>query len=82
MNFPNISVALRLRRVTQYELASRMGISESRLSRCLAGRYLFTENEIARIVEMLGFEQSWLFEQPAPRRIEVNSENETLSTQR
>lgn len=71
MHFPNIAYAAGLRGLAQYQLAEGAGMSESRMSRCLNGRFEFTPAERMRIADVLGFDQGWLFERPKPpkRRI-------------
>ena len=71
MHFPNIAYAAGVRGLVQYQLAEAAGMNESRMSRCLNGRFEFTPAERERIADVLGFEQAWLFETPKPpkRRI-------------
>lgn len=49
-----------------YRLAQAIGRSEARLSRCLSGRAEFTLEECAALSRVLGFSESWLFEEAAP----------------
>ena len=64
--FPNLLYVLRLRRLSQGELARMLAISEPRLSRCLRGHVEFVESEKAKISELLGVELTWLFSKPMP----------------
>lgn len=67
MHFPNIAYAAGIRGLAQYQLAEAASMNESRLSRCLNGRFEFTPAERARIAETLGFDELWLFERPKPK---------------
>lgn len=66
VKFPNIVYAADVRGLAQYQLASNVRMSESRLSRCMNGRSDFSGDERERISIALGFDQSWLFERPNP----------------
>jgi transcriptional regulator with XRE-family HTH domain len=68
MIFPNLSWALTQRRMRQYQLAARADLSESALSRALAGRREFSAEERTRVAALLGFDVEWLFAEvpPAP----------------
>ena len=57
MKFPNVRYATFIRGLTQYLLASSVGMSDSRLRRCSRGIQDFTPEERARIARTLGFEQ-------------------------
>jgi hypothetical protein len=46
-----------------YRLAQAIGRSEARLSRCLAGRTQFTAEERAELSRVIGFSETWLFEE-------------------
>lgn len=61
------------RRLAHYELAKSIGITESRLSRCLSGRFEFTDKEQAKISAVVGYAQDWLFAKimPPPSRADV-----------
>ncbi|MGC2769071.1 MAG: helix-turn-helix transcriptional regulator [Candidatus Acidiferrum sp.] len=67
MKYPNVRYATFVRGLTQYRLASSVGMSESRLCRCSRGVQEFTPEERARIAQALRFDEKWLFEQPKPR---------------
>lgn len=66
MRYPNLNWALGYTGVAQYRLASVLAISESCLSRRLAGRAEFAPHEKQRIGEYLGFRVEWLFAQETP----------------
>ena len=68
MRFPNLVWALDEKKVRHYELAAKIGMDASRFSRCLRGRFEFAPQERQRIVELLGYSASWLFENPKPLR--------------
>jgi hypothetical protein len=67
VKFPNVRYATFIRGLTQYRLASSVGMSESRLCRCSRGVQDFTPEERARIAHTLGFDEKWLFERPRPQ---------------
>lgn len=69
MKFPNLLWALREKKIAQYELAARIGISESKLSRALNGRVELSAEERRLISENLGYSPSWLFRTMTPSRI-------------
>ncbi len=77
MRFPNIAWAMAERGIPQYKLASMVGRSEARLSRCLAGRSEFTPEECAGIAEALNYPAEWLFREPRPpsRLSDVSTES-------
>jgi transcriptional regulator with XRE-family HTH domain len=56
-----LKLALLRRGERQYELASRLGIGETRLSRIVRGRVEATPEERARIAEALGVPERELF---------------------
>ena len=62
MRFPNLNWALTGRRIPNYRLAHILERSESRISRALRGLTEFTPEERARIAEVLGYPESWLFQ--------------------
>ena len=66
MRFPNVAWAAAARGIPQYKLASLIGGSEARLSRCLAGRSNFTAEECAGIAKALNYPAEWLFQEPTP----------------
>jgi plasmid maintenance system antidote protein VapI len=49
----NLKNMIELHALPQYRLAELLGISESRLSRILAGRRQFTPEERTRVIEIL-----------------------------
>jgi hypothetical protein len=61
MRFPHIGWAAEQRRLRHYKLAAIVGCSESRFSRCLAGRIEFTPEERAAVSKVLAFPEDWLF---------------------
>jgi hypothetical protein len=61
MRFPHLAWAIADRGLPQYKFAAMIGLSEARLSRCLAGRGEFTADERVSISRTLGFFESWLF---------------------
>ena len=67
MKYPNVRYATFIRGLTQHQLASSVGMSESRLSRCGRGIGEFTPDERVRIARFLRFDEQWLFERPKPR---------------
>jgi hypothetical protein len=71
VNFPNIAYAAGVRGLAQYQLALAVSMSESRLSRCLNGRFEFSPMERRRIAEVLSFDESWLFERPKPPKSRI-----------
>ena len=66
MRFPHVVWAAAERGIPHYKLASMIGRSEARLSRCLAGRSDFTAEEYAAIAKALGYPAEWLFQEPTP----------------
>jgi transcriptional regulator with XRE-family HTH domain len=66
MRFPHVTWAAAERGIRQYRLASMIGLSEARLSRCLAGRSAFAADERAAISRIFGLPESWLFEEISP----------------
>jgi len=72
MRFPNLLWAIEDARLRHYELAARVGMETSRFSRCLRGRFDFTRDQRAKIANLLGFPEAWLFASPMPpTRIEA-----------
>jgi len=63
MRFPNLVWAIGQHRLAHYEVAGSAGMSEARFSRCLNGRFEFSEGERVKIAGLLGYSQEWLFEQ-------------------
>jgi hypothetical protein len=66
MMFPHVEWAAEQLRLPHYRLAAVIGCSESRFSRCLAGRTEFTPEERTAISKALGFPERWLFEGLSP----------------
>jgi transcriptional regulator with XRE-family HTH domain len=66
MKFPNLLWALRERRIAQFEMAAKVGISESKLSRAMNGRVLLSAEEQSRIGDALGYPVPWLFREKRP----------------
>ena len=62
MKFPNLLWALHENRIAQYELAAKVGISESKLSRAINGRVALSPNERERIAKVLAYPAAWLFQ--------------------
>lgn len=80
----NLRYALELRKIAQYELAARLGVSEARISRCLRGRLEFTAEEKAQIAELLGslgpaLDPVWLFARAVPPRRAQPAPTETVA---
>ncbi len=69
MRFPNLSWALRHRRITHYEVCKAIRRDPGHFSKCINGRREFLFHEQNRIGEVLGYEPSWLFEEVAPLRL-------------
>jgi transcriptional regulator with XRE-family HTH domain len=74
MKFPNLLWALREKKIAQYELAARIGISESKLSRAINGRVQLSADERRRIGDAVGYSPSWLFRAMTPSRVEQGTE--------
>ncbi len=66
MIFPNLSWACSEARLANYEVAAATEISESRFSRCLSGRFEFTQEEKVKIAKCLGYPNTWLFQTVEP----------------
>jgi hypothetical protein len=66
MKFPNLVWAVAQRRLPHYRVAAAARMSESRFSRCLAGRLEFSPRERQTIAKVLGFPTWWLFKQVEP----------------
>lgn len=66
MRYPNLAWALANNRKRQYQLANELKVSESWLSRALAGRAQFTPEQRKRIAEYCGYGEAWLFKIAAP----------------
>lgn len=77
MRYPNLRYSLDLARLKHWELARRLKLSESGLSRRLVGRRDFTAEERALVVQVLAslglaVDASWLFAEPVvPRARQV-----------
>ena len=61
MRFPNLLWAIRENRLAQFELAARVGVSESKMSRAINGRLDLSADERHRIADALGYPVAWLF---------------------
>jgi len=66
MEFPNLVWALDEKRLSQYEIAARIGMSPFRFSRCVRGRAVFAPRDRERIAESLDYPERWLFAHPTP----------------
>jgi hypothetical protein len=66
MKFPNLIWAIGRQRWTHYQTASAVGMSESRFSRCLTGRFEFSQEECAKLAAVLQYPQAWLFREIVP----------------
>ena len=66
MRFPNLAWAIDHRRLAHYELAAKVGMERTRLSRCLNGAAEFASHEKERIAVALDFPLEWLFAEPRP----------------
>ena len=62
----NIKAALAEHRITQYEAAQRLGISDTRLSRIVRGRIEATTEEKRKLAQLLELPIQFLFSGPAP----------------
>lgn len=78
MKFPNVIWAASHRGLAQYKLAAIAGMGESRLSRCLSGRFEFEPSERLKIAETLGYPVNWLFQEIVPPP--VDGEAQPLSS--
>jgi helix-turn-helix protein len=66
MKFPNLSWATHQGGLTHYRVAARVGMSESKFSRCLTGRSEFSQEERSRLAAVLQYPQAWLFQEIVP----------------
>jgi hypothetical protein len=66
MRFPHLVWAIGQKRRAHYEAAAEAGASESRFSRCLAGRAEFSSLERQKLAAFLGYPADWLFQQIRP----------------
>ena len=81
MKFPNLLWAIKNRRMTHYEMASKLQRDASHFSKCLNGRVEFLPHERKRISETLGYEVDWLFQKivpPKPVRREAVADQVTV----
>ncbi len=74
MKFPNLAWAGSQARLANYQVAAVARMSESRFSRCLAGRLEFSADERARLAAHFGYPEYWLFQQVHPPARIVPSE--------
>ena len=84
MKFPNLYWAMQKKRLAHYEAAASIKVDPSRFSRCLNGRAEFAPHEQTRLSELLGFDPSWLFTEPLPRKqsIERSKPDAPVQSQR
>ena len=66
MRFPNLVWAIAHKRLAHYQAAVAVGMGESKFSRAINGRVEFTSQERAKIAELLGFSEAWLFQEIMP----------------
>ena len=66
MEYPNLIWAIGQRRYAHYELARAADMTESRFSRCLSGRFEFSDEERRKIGALLGYSRDWLFAKITP----------------
>ena len=66
MEYPHLIWAIDQRRLAHYELARAARITESRFSRCLKGRFEFSDEEQRKISALLDYSQDWLFAKITP----------------
>jgi hypothetical protein len=66
MRYPNLAWACSQVRLANYEVAAQAEMSESRFSRCLTGRFEFSEEEKNKLAKCLGYPASWLFQAIQP----------------
>lgn len=62
----NVKAALAERRITQYEAAQRLGVSDTRLSRIVRGRIEATTEEKRKLSQLLELPIDFLFSGLAP----------------
>ncbi len=65
LKYPNLNWAI-AKWGPRYRFAHALGESESWLSRRLAGRFEFSDEERQRIAQTLGYPAEWLFQTPEP----------------
>lgn len=61
MIYPLLFGTMRKRRLTQFDLASKLGLSEPTISKKLAGKLDFAPHERSRLAEFLGKSPRFLF---------------------
>ena len=66
MQFPHLVWAIAQRRQRNYELASAIGVSESKFSRAMRGLLDFSPEQRQRIATILDLPENWLFQKPRP----------------
>lgn len=66
MRYPNLAWACSQARLANYEVAAAAQMSESRFSRCLTGRFEFSQEEKTRVAKCLGYPETWLFQTVQP----------------
>jgi hypothetical protein len=65
MKYPNAAWALSYKRIVYMDAAAALGISGGTFSQKMAGRVEFAPHERARLAELLGFREEWLFAEMA-----------------
>jgi transcriptional regulator with XRE-family HTH domain len=70
LRFPNLIWAI-AQQGPRYQFAAALGKSESWLSRRLAGRFDFSDEERQRLAHELGYPVEWLFQNLVPPTAEA-----------
>ena len=68
MKYANLHVAMKMRRIKQYELGTTLGLSAPTVSLKLSGRIAMTPEERQKIADVLGYTADWLFQELTPPR--------------
>jgi hypothetical protein len=79
VKFPNLLWAMSKARMAHYAAAAKLGISETRFSRCLTGRIAFSVPERERLAQLIGYPQDWLFQEVAPPQRERSHRLQAVS---
>jgi hypothetical protein len=66
LKYPNLVWAINDRRLACYELAAKISVERTKLSRCMNGLVEFSPTEREKIAEALGYPLQWLFQTPMP----------------
>lgn len=82
MRFPNLLWAIRESRMAQYQVAAKVGISESRMSRAINGRIALSSGERERIASVPAYHAAWLFRAMTPPRAVQDRTHDTVSNDR